>query len=33
MINRDSTIRPIQMACLCLSGLLLWGCSSNPNKG
>jgi len=33
MINRDSTIRPIQIACLCLTGLLLWGCSSNPNKG
>lgn len=33
MINRDSTIRPIQLACLCLTGLLLWGCSSNPKKG
>lgn len=33
MINRDSTIRPLQIACLCLTGLLLWGCSSNPKKG
>jgi len=33
MINRDSTIRPLQIACLCLTGLLLWGCSSTPKKG
>lgn len=33
MINRDSNIRPLQMACLSLAALLMWGCSSTPNKG
>lgn len=32
MINRYTTIRPIQIAGLCLTAFLFWGCSSNPGK-